>query len=116
MLFSLQHTPIREPLLRTEISGHFEQVTVLVCDAPDFLAMASHCQPVEVIRCLDELFSSFDRLCSLHNVRTGRRPAFLLIEKRKKTYSAGFFLFFKLILDIQNVVKYIIEEHIFFGL
>lgn len=54
-----------------DVLGHFEQVTVLVCDAPDFLAMVSRCQPAEVVRCLDELFSSFDRLCSLHNVRLG---------------------------------------------
>jgi class 3 adenylate cyclase len=49
--------------------GEYPEATVLFCDVPAFPTIVPFCQPKGIVRLLNELFTKFDRLVNLHDVR-----------------------------------------------
>lgn len=48
--------------------GEYPEATVMFCDVPAFQSIVPFCQPKGIVRLLNELFTKFDRLVTLHDV------------------------------------------------
>ncbi|KAL3078238.1 hypothetical protein niasHS_012125 [Heterodera schachtii] len=46
----------------------YPESTVMFCDVPAFQSIVPFCQPMGIVRLLNDLFTKFDRLVTLHNV------------------------------------------------
>ncbi len=46
----------------------FKQVTILFSDIVTFTNIAAAVQPTDIVNMLDEMYSSFDKLTTLHDV------------------------------------------------
>lgn len=70
LLFNALPRSIAERMKQGEenIADQHEEVTLLVADVAGFTALASHIAPDEMVRLLNEIFSSFDGLVERHQV------------------------------------------------
>ena len=50
------------------IAEHFESVTILFSDIVGFTALSARMTPIDLVSCLNELFSCFDRLAEKHGL------------------------------------------------
>ena len=56
------------------VSGEYEEATVMFSDVPSFQQIVPHCAPKDVVLLLNDLFTKFDRLVVLQNVRETQIP------------------------------------------
>lgn len=70
LLLNILPGPIAERLKAGEstIADHFPAVTVLFADIAGFTRLAAQISPVELVKSLNEIFSTFDRLAEKHGL------------------------------------------------
>lgn len=70
LLLNILPPSIAEQLKQQQscIAERFEEVTILFADIVGFTALAARTPPIELVSLLNEIFSAFDRLASLHGL------------------------------------------------
>ncbi len=48
--------------------GEYSEATVMFSDVPGFQSIVPHCKPTSVVLLLNDLFTKFDRLVTLHDI------------------------------------------------
>jgi len=89
----------------------FRQVTILFSDIVTFTNIAAAVQPTDIVSMLDEMYSRFDKLTTLHDVyKVGRQPALQHDQLIYFTYVLSFL--FRLARKLQKVsiVSYIMQQ------
>ncbi|MGI0487782.1 adenylate/guanylate cyclase domain-containing protein [Pantanalinema rosaneae CENA516] len=70
LLLNILPAEIAEKLKRDQsaIADRFEEVTILFADIVNFTELSTQISPVELVSCLNEIFSAFDQLAEHHNL------------------------------------------------